>query len=441
MTRLALSALASLVIAQFAAAQVPGVGNAAGRQQQQQQQPAAQQGQSAQTLVPSQQQQRQQAQTEGAAAMGKGIPPAPAALPSTPLKPGDRAVELAICLDTSGSMEGLINAARIKLWEIVNDLALAKPTPRLRVALITYGNDGHNPENGWVNIDIPFTEDLDMVSKQLFALTTNGGTELVARALKTAGERLEWSASDDTLKLIVVAGNESADQDTVFSFRDVCKADIGKGIMVNSIYCGNLADDIAPGWKEVATLADGHFAAIDQNNGTVTVSTPFDNDLVTLSAAINTTYIGYGSIAREAAANQKLQDFNAASLGAAVAAERCGTKGGAMYKNEQWDLVDACKQTNFKIEDVKTDDLPDNMKTMTLEQKKAYVAEMTAKRADMQKQIADVNAKRQAYVEAEMKKMATANDQSFDAAIRKAIREQAQSKGFTFNEPKPAPSN
>ncbi|MHC4652135.1 MAG: hypothetical protein ACYTES_14940 [Planctomycetota bacterium] len=43
-----------------------------------------------------------------------------------------RTVDLAICLDTSGSMSGLINAARQKLWAIVNELALAEPTPKLR---------------------------------------------------------------------------------------------------------------------------------------------------------------------------------------------------------------------------------------------------------------------------------------------------------------------
>ena len=343
-----------------------------------------------------------------------GLPPAPAALASTPLQAGDRVVDLAICLDTSGSMEGLINAARVKLWEIVNDLALAKPTPRLRVALLTYGNDGHNPENGWVHIDIPFTEDLDLVSKQLFALTTNGGTELVGRVLKAAGERLDWNPSDDALKLIVVAGNESADQDTTFNFRDVCKADISKGIMINSIYCGNLADDIA---------------------------TPFDDELVNLSAAINTTYIAYGVTGKEAWANQSVQDANAASLGAGVAAARCATKGGEMYRNDQWDLVDASKQAEFKIEDVKSEDLPENMRAMTVEQKKAYIAEMEKKRGEMQTQITDLNTKRTAYVETEMKKMAAAGDKSFDAAIRSAIRAQAASKGFKFVEPTPVASN
>ncbi|HVP73894.1 MAG TPA: vWA domain-containing protein, partial [Phycisphaerales bacterium] len=221
MTRMILSTVACMTLAAAAMAQ----------QQRQQQAPqtgqTAQQG--AQQLLTPQQPPAPPAQPAG----GNGLPAAPALIPPPrPIEAGDRIVELAICLDTSGSMEGLINAARVKLWEIVNDLALAKPTPRLRVALLTYGNDGHNAENGWVNIDIGFTEDLDMVSKQLFALTTNGGTELVGRVLKAAGERLDWNASDDVLKLIVVAGNESADQDTTFNFRDVCKATISKGVMI-----------------------------------------------------------------------------------------------------------------------------------------------------------------------------------------------------------------
>lgn len=373
---------------------------------------------------------------------GNGLPPTPAIIaPPRPIEPGDRIVELAICLDTSGSMEGLINAARMKLWEIVNDLALAKPTPRLRVALLTYGNDGHNAENGWVNIDIAFTEDLDMVSQRLFALTTNGGTELVGRVLKAAGEKLDWNASDDVLKLIVVAGNESAEQDSTFNFRDVCKATISKGVMINSIYCGNLADDIAPAWKEVSTLADGHFASIDQNNGTITIATPFDDELVTLSASMNTTYIAYGAQGAWSASNQAAQDANATNAGAAVAAQRAVTKGGQMYCNAQWDLVDACNAANVKIEDIKTEDLPENMRSMTMEQRKAYVAEMTAKRAEIQKKVADLNLQRGQYVEAEMKKMADAGDKSFDAAIRTAIRAQAASKGFKFEEPKPVASN
>ena len=214
------------------------------------------------------------------------------------------AVDLAICLDTSGSMTGLIDAARRKLWDITNELAKARPAPRLRVALFTYGNQGHSAADGWVRLDSPFTDDLDAVYQKLFALTTNGGTEYVGRVVRAAAERLDWSASPKALKLIYVAGNESADQDREVSFRDACRGAIGRGIQVNSIFCGAAADADVAGWQEVARLADGQYASIDQNRGTVEVATPFDRPLVELNARLNATYIPYGADGSRGAANQ-----------------------------------------------------------------------------------------------------------------------------------------
>jgi hypothetical protein len=359
--------------------------------------------------------------------------PSPQVVELAPAQPQEqRVVDLAICLDTSGSMSGLIDAAKTKLWQIVNDLALATPTPKLRVALLTFGNDGHNAENGWVNVDAAFTDDLDLISQKLFALGTNGGTELVGRVLQVAGSQLDWTPGDAALKIIVVAGNESADQDTQVNFRDACRSIIGSGVMINSIYCGDISDSIAPGWREVATLSDGHFAAIDHNHGTIVITTPFDDDLARLSAAINETYLPFGAHGEAGSANQSAQDGNAAGLGLAVAAQRCETKAGSMYNNDSWDLVDACKNEDFDIASVKDEDLPESMRGKSEEEKQAMIAAMTQKRADIQKQVAEVSAKRTQYVTDEQRKMAQGDDKSFDAAIRKAIREQAQSKGFTF---------
>ncbi len=343
-----------------------------------------------------------------------------------------RTVELAICLDTSGSMDGLIEAAKLKLWDIVNDLALATPTPRLRVALLTFGNDGHLAEDGWVRVDSPLTEDLDEISRQLFALRTNGGTEYVGRVLREAGEQLEWTPSDSTLKLVVVAGNESADQDQTFRYADVCKGLISRGIMVNAIYCGNPADEIAPAWREVALLADGHYAAIDHNNGNIVIASPFDDKLAELSSTINRTYLAYGEKGAWGATNQAQQDANAQTLSSAVVAARCQSKGSALYSNEHWDLVDACRSAAFKLADVKDEDLPESMRGKTLEQKQAIVADMAAQREAIQKEIADFSARRQAYVNEELKKHQSEEDRSFDTALRKAIRAQAMSKGFEF---------
>lgn len=348
-----------------------------------------------------------------------------------------RTVELVICLDTSGSMDGLIEAAKLKLWDIVNDLALATPTPRLRVALLTYGNDGHIAEDGWVRVDSPFTEDLDEISRQLFALRTNGGTEYVGRVLREAGEQLDWTPSDDALKLIVVAGNESADQDQQFRYPDVCRSIISRGIMVNAIYCGNPADNIAPGWRDVAMLADGHYAAIDHNNGNIVIASPFDDKLAELSTAINTTYIPYGEKGQWGVTNQAQQDANAESLNTATAAQRCSTKGGALYWNGSWDLVDASKGEDFKLAEIKDADLPEAMRGMTLEEKQTHIETMQAQRAQIQKEIEAYSAKRMAFVNEEMKNQQSDADRSFDTAIRRAIRAQAQSKGFEFK-PDPA---
>ena len=352
-----------------------------------------------------------------------------------------RPVDLAICLDTSGSMDGLIDAARQKIWSIVNDLALATPTPRLRIALLTYGNDGHDAERGWVAVDAPFTEDLDTVSAKLFALKTNGGTELVARVLDAAS-RLVWSEEKDALKLIVVAGNESAEQDSKLDFRNVCKNLVEHGVLVDSIYCGNPADGLAPAWKEVAQRADGQFAAIDQQNGTVTISTPFDSELAALSNSINDTYLWFGAAGAAACENQKAQDSNASGANAATCAARAMTKGGAAYWSRN-DLVDAVKAGTVKVEEVKKEELPEKMREMTTEQKQKCIDDAGLRRAEIAKKIQESGAKRDAYVAEEMKKQAKDDKNSFDRAVRDAVRQQAATRGFKFPEdPKqPAPSN
>src|SRR3954471_6534365 len=122
-------------------------------------------------------------------------------------------VDLVICLDTSNSMDGLIDSAKRKLWDIVNDFGRAKPTPFLRVALYSYGNDGYDPKVGWVRKELDLTTDLDKVSEKLFGLTTQGGTEYVARVTRDALSGLNWSTERDALKIIFVCGNEPADQD------------------------------------------------------------------------------------------------------------------------------------------------------------------------------------------------------------------------------------
>jgi len=344
----------------------------------------------------------------------------------------ERRIDLAICLDTSGSMSGLINSARGKLWQIVSELAMAKPSPHLRVALLTYGTPSYGRGSGWVRVNLDLTDDLDRVYQELFALRTKGGTEYVARVTRRAVDSLSWDRATDTYRVIFVAGNESAYQDPEFRNEDVCKSAITRDIVVNSIYCGGAGHSDADGYRRTAMLAEGRYASIDQNRGTVTVSTPYDDDLVRLGAELNTTYVAYGRRAREAAGNQRDQDSNAAKMGPAVAAQRAGAKASSVYRNDGWDLVDASKKKDFKLEEAADQALPEKMQKMDLEERKAHLEEMTQRRKKLQEKITELSAKRRAHVEAEMQKKPLAEDKSFDRAVRTAVRKQAEAKGFAF---------
>ncbi len=360
-----------------------------------------------------------------------GLPALPGAA-QLPAEAPERPIDVAICLDTSGSMSGLIESAKQKLWAVVNELAQAEPTPYLRVAVIEYGNTGIAEEAGWVAKRLDLTTDLDEVYNTLFAFTTRGGTEYVARATTAAREQLEWSPDAAALKIIFVCGNEPATQDPEITIEDACKAAITDGIIVNSIFCGNVAEGENTGWLRVAQLADGRYAAIDQDNGVVRIATPFDDQLAELSGKLNETYLAYGARGAYGAANQAAQDANAAGLAPGAAAERALAKAGTQYRNAGWDLVDASAQEGFDLATIPEDQLPEDMRGMTLAERKAHIEKMATARATLQKQMGELGRQRDEFAKAEMKKQGLDEEDSLDAAMRAAVREQAVRNGFRF---------
>ena len=179
-------------------------------------------------------------------------------------KPKSKSIDVAICLDVSGSMQHLIESAKVKLWNIVNELAKMQPAPKLRVALYSYGRDNYDPKLGWVRKECELTDDLDLLYQKLFALTTNGGTELVTRVCWDAVDQLQWSTDKDALRMIFVAGNEPASQDKRVSLKQLADRAKKDDVFVNPVYCGNPNHRDAVDWKELAKLAGGNFNSIDQ---------------------------------------------------------------------------------------------------------------------------------------------------------------------------------
>lgn len=342
-------------------------------------------------------------------------------------------IQIAILLDTSGSMEGLINQARTQLWRIVNELATTKKdgqTPALEVALFHYGNNGLPAQENYIQMLLPLTDDLDSVSEKLFALTTDGGSEYCGAVIKAAVERLKWSASPDDLKAIFIAGNEPFTQGPV-DYREACKAAAAKGITVSTIHCGNEAQGIAGKWKDGADLADGSFMNIEQDRAIAQVAAPQDTRIAELGAALNTTYVAYGPAGLEGAARQRDQDANAAKTAPEAMVQRSISKAQAQYTNAAWDLVDALKEGKVRLEDLKDEDLPEATRKMSPEERSAYLAEQAKKRAELQEELRALQAERQKHVEAELKRLATEGGNTFDRAVVESLHKQAAAKGFT----------
>lgn len=343
-------------------------------------------------------------------------------------------IQIALLLDTSNSMDGLINQAKAQLWKVVNEFATAKregKRPEFQAALYEYGNDSLDAKEGYIRQILPLTTDLDKVSEELFALKTNGGSEFCGTIIERAAGALAWSASHEDLKMIFIAGNEPFTQGNV-DFRKACPAVIAKGITVNTIFCGPYEEGVSTQWKEGALLADGSYMNIDQNQNIVHIDAPQDQEIARLGGALNDTYVAYGAQGAAGQARQAAQDANAVGVAPAVSAQRAVAKASANYKNVEWDLLDAVKEDAGKLEEMKDSDLPEEMRGMAAEERQAYIKRKADDREKLQTQIQKLNAERETFVAAEMKKLGETGENTVDTAMIKAIRAQAMKKQYTF---------
>jgi len=341
-------------------------------------------------------------------------------------------IQLALLLDTSNSMDGLIDQAKSQLWRIVNELATSArdgQRPQLQVALFEYGNDSLSSSDGHIRLVVPLSADLDKISEELFKLKTNGGYEFCGQVIDRAGRALNWSAGSRDLKLIFIAGNEPFTQGSV-DYRSSCKEAIGRGIVVNTIFCGNLQEGVNTKWKDGADLADGRYFAIDQNQKVAAIPAPQDAEIASLGAELNKTYLAYGRVGEAGKARQQEQDLNAGSVNPSVATQRSVAKASAQYQNTEWDLVDAKTEGKLKVAEMKDEDLPAEMRKMTPQEREAYVDAMAKRRQEIQKKIVTLNGEREKFIVGKLK--AQGLDNTLDSAILSAIRELAGKKNFRF---------
>jgi hypothetical protein len=358
-----------------------------------------------------------------------------AAAKDTPPAPHDKAplVQIALLLDTSNSMDGLIEQAKTQLWKIVNEFNGARRNGRptvIQVALYEYGNNNLSIGTNYIRRVIPFTDELDLVAEQLFKLTTNGGDEYCGAVIREAIDGLAWDRDPLTYRTVFIAGNEPFTQGPI-NATDSCRLASQKGIVVNTIHCGSQAAGEKGGWRTGAALADGRFLMIDQDKAVVHIDAPQDQEIERLSLEINKTYIQYGEKGMVGAANSIAQDNNAntyRSSGANV--QRGITKSSSNYVNGSWELVDACKRNGVKLEALPEADLPEEMRKLKPEERQAYVEQKYAERQRIQAEIQRLNAERQKFLAAKAKEQGQSD--TLDQAIAATVREQAAKVKIEF---------
>lgn len=345
----------------------------------------------------------------------------------------DQNIQLAILLDTSNSMDGLIDQAKSQLWKIVNELAAAKcadgKKPSIKIALYEYGNDNLSSHEGYIRQVSGLTDDLDLISEKLFSLSTNGGNEFCGHVINSSLRQLGWSTSPNDLKMIFIAGNEPFTQGGI-AYHTACGLAREKGIVVNTIFCGPFDEGMSTNWKDGADITGGSYMSIEQNRKTVYVPTPYDDRISALNEKLNQTYVYYGTSGASKKEMQATQDSNAETYGQANKVERAVSKSSHAYRNSSWDLVDASKENEEIIAKAKDEELPKEMKGMSVPQRQAFVKEKSDERAKIQGEIQSLNKKRQEYLVANTPK--EVSDIMLDAAMIKAIKEKAKDKNLNF---------
>ncbi|WP_281309432.1 vWA domain-containing protein [Flavobacterium flavigenum] len=340
-------------------------------------------------------------------------------------------IQVALLLDTSSSMDGLIDQAKSRLWNIVNTLTTLKydgKTPDIEIALYEYGNDGLSKQSNYIRQVTPLSTDLDLISEKLFALRTNGGNEYCGAVIQDATKQLKWAREKSNMKLIYIAGNEDFNQGGI-NYKEAISDALQHDIYVNTIFCGNKTEGINILWKDGADYGKGKYFNIDSNQAVQYIVTPYDNEISKCDEKINKTYINYGSKGYEKKMNQNMQDQNAKKVSASNYTERAVSKSKAIYKNESWDLVDKVKDDATAISKIKKEELPVELQNKSAEEIKTFVAQKSKERETIQKEISVLAKKRQEYIDSESKKSKKQDD--LGNAINTSILGFAKVKGYT----------
>ena len=341
-------------------------------------------------------------------------------------------IEVCFVLDTTGSMSGLIEGAKEKIWSIANEMIAAKPTPELKLALIGYRDRGDE----YVTKLTDLTADIDEIHGKLMEFSANGGgdgPESVNQALHEAVTKVSWSDDRDVLKIVFLVGDAPPHMDYEQDVRypEVCQAAMKRDLVINAVQCGQEGETTKV-WKEIAKLAEGKYIPLVQTGGMVRIAAPQDEQIATLNREIGGTLIGYGDpgarrgvAAKQAAAEAAAPAATADRLSYNAATGRTVQGGG--------ELIDQLERGEVKLDDIKAADLPEEFRGLDEQELATAVEARRAKRKEIQARLEKLLEERNTFIIAEKKRIAeSGKGDSFDEEVSGTVREQAARKGIEY---------
>ncbi len=340
-------------------------------------------------------------------------------------------IQTAILLDVSNSMDRLIEQAKAQLWNMVSTMGKAKcdgdVSPQIEIALYEYGRSSNDVKQGYVKQINSFITNLDSLSENLFNLTTNGGDEYCGHVIYSSINELKWDAGPENYKVIFIAGNEDFLQGDV-QYIKACNEAKQKGVIVNTIYCGDKMQGIREHWNLNAECGSGSYTNINQDSKMEEIPTPYDSMIYVMNDKLNGTYLAYGTAGYSYSMKQVKMDGLNSSMSKSAGIKRAAAKSNSqVYKNGEWDLVDKATYDSIGFINMSKEQLPDNLKNKTKDEIKKIVEEKSKQRAGVQQEIATLSKQRDVYIAAEKAKRANnKNEQTLETEVEKIIKAQAR---------------
>jgi Mg-chelatase subunit ChlD len=370
-----------------------------------------------------------------------GITPPAAPPPALPVSAHPNArpkVEVVFVLDTTGSMGGLIQAAKENIWSIASSMAAAQPTPEIRLGLVAYRDRGDD----FVTRIVDLSSDLDSIYATLMEFRANGGgdgPESVNQALHDAVHRISWSQDEDSYKVIFLVGDAPPHMDYPddVKYPETLKVAGAKGIVVNTIQAGDDADAQRE-WRQIAGLNQGQYFQVGQSGSAVAVATPFDEELARLSQALDATRLFYGDadkqreLARKEALTDQLHASGSAASRAKRAAFNASAPGASNFLGES-ELVDDITRGRVDLASVDQTHLPEFLRNLDPQAQARLIEQTAARRAELRARIQALSAQRRRYIDTKLKDT-DAEETSLDYQIFNTVKMQAAEKGLRYQD-------